>query len=649
LEICELFDINERSNKDSLLKYALLAEDLAQDIGDGEKILLAKIHFAQAHSFTDSTIYFTVMSDVRDAYLNKQEYLNAAEQETEMAKYHMYNLDMESLRSHLMKALKILSMEGKREKEHYNLESLVLYYIANSYNYGDSYESALSYALKMKNIAEEHLLEKRILMSYLLLGNIYASLDKNIIVENNYADQAKGYLTKAYQGSLESEEIEIQYGASYQLGEFLYIQGDYSAAIPLFEASLSIISTIGNSAYEFNNTIYLGRSYLGLGDIPRALSQADKAHDIANDYNMSVNIRSVDMLYATIYNQSKDYATARKYALQALNHPSTNLNLELKVVSLRLLEEIEYGNGNYKKSRDYDKLADRAQDSLLNIKTLSNVNLLQSKYDLKAQEDEVKRLQDLAAIEKLKSQNKLIRYSGLFIALLAGLIGYLLFQHNQKEKKEMKLLALEQKLLRSQMNPHFIFNAISSIQNFLYDKKDLSTAINYMAKFGRLMRQVLENSREEYISLEEEINSLTNYLDMQLLRYNQSFDYKINVASDLDSNLLLVPPLITQPFVENAIEHGMIYNIEGGKVTIDVTHEKEELILAIQDNGVANRVEIDDLKVPLKKKKSLAAIITQERLNHISQNHKRKYMLSTQLLKDGGMMVNINLPLVRVL
>ena len=400
-------------------------------------------------------------------------------------------------------------------------------------------------------------------------------------------------------------------------------------------------------AYEFNNSIYLGKTFLELGEISKALDFCKRSDELTLEYEMGVNERSVSMLYAVIYNEQKNYPLALSYAEKAFNHPTTIGNVELRAEGLRLLEDITYNDGLYKQSRSYDKLADQLEDSLFNAKTLGRMELVQNKYDLLKQKEEIENLHNLSAIESLEFKNKIITYSGVFVLILGCLLGYLLLQKSQKEKREKELIALEQRLLRSQMNPHFIFNAISSIQNFLYDKEDLNTALNYMSKFGKLMRQVLENSREEYISLSEEINSLTNYLDMQLLRYNQKFDYRINVSEELESDLLLVPPLITQPFVENAIEHGMIYSIEDGKVTIDISKKEGVLSLSIKDNGVGNRNDVDYLELPIKKKKSLAAIMTQERLNHLSHDHKRKFLLTTKLLEEGGMMVHINLPIIR--
>jgi len=196
------------------------------------------------------------------------------------------------------------------------------------------------------------------------------------------------------------------------------------------------------------------------------------------------------------------------------------------------------------------------------------------------------------------------------------------------------------------MNPHFIFNTISSIQNYLYDKADLSIALNYMSKFADLMRQTLENSREDYISLDTELESIKNYLMLQKLRYNDKFEFEVKIDEELNPNSILVPPLIAQPFVENAIEHGMIYSVDNGKVIVNFKKENNAVSLTIEDNGVANRKLNIKPKVEKKAKKSLATIITRERLAHISKERKQKFDLSSKSIDNQGTIVNITMPLI---
>jgi len=175
---------------------------------------------------------------------------------------------------------------------------------------------------------------------------------------------------------------------------------------------------------------------------------------------------------------------------------------------------------------------------------------------------------------------------------------------------------LKQKLLLTQMNPHFIFNSIDNIQSLIHNKQD-KEAINYLTKFSKLTRQILENSRENFILLSEELNMLDNYLTIQKLLYNNNFKYEIEVGDNIDPEELLVPPMLTQPFIENAIKHGLRNTTEGGLVRIRYYIKDKQLYFEVVDNGSG----IDNNSHPSQKDhKSLSTEITRERLYSISHN-----------------------------
>lgn len=219
-----------------------------------------------------------------------------------------------------------------------------------------------------------------------------------------------------------------------------------------------------------------------------------------------------------------------------------------------------------------------------------------------------------------------------FIALLVG--GFLLFiglfvglrikaikqKSAEKEQQlilEKEVLALEQKALRLQMNPHFIFNALNSIQAMI-SSNDPKTARYFLAKFSKLMRQVLDNSRQKEIPLEREVESLTNYLDIEKFCYNNRFEYIIEMDEELDAESILIPPILIQPFVENAIIHGVSQLEGGGMVSVRFHREADFLICKIEDNGRGRDVAAKRMSQTDQKHKSTALLITQERLDHLN-------------------------------
>ena len=207
----------------------------------------------------------------------------------------------------------------------------------------------------------------------------------------------------------------------------------------------------------------------------------------------------------------------------------------------------------------------------------------------------------------------------LFVILIVVYIKYR--EKNIKEKN--KLLLLEQKLLRSQMNPHFIFNSLTSIQSFIFENNPIEAG-SYLSKFSELIRSILYNSREEYISLEREIKTLENYIEMQQLRYDNKFDFEIDIDPKIDVEMIAVPPMLAQPFIENSIEHGIKHIDRRGFISIKYSLSDDSIILIIEDNGIGVEAskKLKDNKA--QEHKSLAIIITKERMGILNRKRKKK-------------------------
>ncbi len=168
------------------------------------------------------------------------------------------------------------------------------------------------------------------------------------------------------------------------------------------------------------------------------------------------------------------------------------------------------------------------------------------------------------------------------------------------------------------MNPHFIFNCLNSIQSFIM-KNDKDNAMDYLGQFARLIRSNLNASLSEKISLEEEVRTLENFLSLERLRMNSVFDYDINVSSDLKQMDVFFPPMLIQPFVENAVIHGMNGKSKGGLIVVEFEKEDDSLVVHVSDNG-GKRIE--------KKKsehKSVGVTITQKRLAHINNSSNEQF------------------------
>jgi sensor histidine kinase YesM len=202
---------------------------------------------------------------------------------------------------------------------------------------------------------------------------------------------------------------------------------------------------------------------------------------------------------------------------------------------------------------------------------------------------------------------------------------------------EKQQAELKQKLLRSQMNPHFMFNTLNAINQYIQTNKGLE-ASDYLAQYAKLMRQILENSAVEFVSLETEIEFLGNYLDMQQLRFEKSFTYTIEVDKSIDSEQFEIPPMIAQPFIENAIEHG-VRGMVGGEIRVHFSFINNTLTLTVSDNGKGFQATTQNIH-----HKSFALDITRERLNIAGNNTEKLRIASPDPQTGKGTLVTIDIP-----
>ncbi len=209
----------------------------------------------------------------------------------------------------------------------------------------------------------------------------------------------------------------------------------------------------------------------------------------------------------------------------------------------------------------------------------------------------------------------------LLLLLIAGAITYgvnryLVLHEKQKEELKKKIVENENKMLRSQMNPHFIFNSLNSINSFIIQNKG-EEAEKYLTKFSKLMRNILDNSRKDTIPLAEELNTIKLYLELESVRMENKFDYSIEISRDIDAESVRIPPLILQPFLENAIWHGINPKEGNGFIEISIKNsynDENRLVIKIKDDGVGREAN-SRIKKNNQAHKSHGIAITKERLD----------------------------------
>jgi len=244
----------------------------------------------------------------------------------------------------------------------------------------------------------------------------------------------------------------------------------------------------------------------------------------------------------------------------------------------------------------------------------------------------------------------------LFAGIVLGIIiGYFKLRENQIRQKEKlktqfnaKVSELEMNALRAQMNPHFVFNCLNSINRLvLFNKTDAAT--DYLNKFSKLLRKVLDNSRSNFISLKEEINTLDLYLEMEKLRFDHNFSYKINIDPNLEIDEIPMPPMLIQPFVENSIWHGLQHSQKESKIIeLDLKDKEGILIITIQDNGIGREASKKIKEQRLNTHKSHGLQVIKERVEILQNLYQLQIEIETIDLQGDdiqGTKVIIRIPL----
>ena len=221
------------------------------------------------------------------------------------------------------------------------------------------------------------------------------------------------------------------------------------------------------------------------------------------------------------------------------------------------------------------------------------------------------------------SNQKLLIYGFTVLFILSIAIGMLFFSRakiNAKRRiSEMnrKISEVTQANLRQQMNPHFIFNTLNSIQYYMYRHDKLATN-NYLTKFSSLMRKVLENSQHTSVPLRDELDALNLYLELEMIRFKDKFNYEINIDEEIDTIMYKVPTMLIQPYVENSICHGLMPGEEKGLIKIDLKLEKDYISCTIEDNGIGREASLDKKRNSETNHNSLATQIVSSRLDLVN-------------------------------
>lgn len=246
--------------------------------------------------------------------------------------------------------------------------------------------------------------------------------------------------------------------------------------------------------------------------------------------------------------------------------------------------------------------------------------------------------------KSLIMRQKLMIYGLLLIMFILIITSYYIYKNARASRLANQMLAL--KSLRSQMNPHFIFNALNSVNQFI-SQSDEKAANKFLSDFSKLMRQVLEHSQEDFISLAQEKETISLYLKLEHYRFRDKFDYTINIDETIDLDSVKIPPMLIQPYIENSVWHGLRYKNEKGELTLSIVNKTDFLIVTVADNGIGRKKSIELKTENQKKHNSKGLKNIQERLLILNKVYNTNYRVIVEdfdSLTGEGTKVSIYIP-----
>ncbi|WP_299673953.1 histidine kinase [uncultured Tenacibaculum sp.] len=414
-----------------------------------------------------------------------------------------------------------------------------------------------------------------------------------------------------------------------------------------------------NETRQYDNEIKLRKELLKSVDKAKIKNEVDnldnKSFSIPTDDKTETNTDSLtsqklNYKIGNAYVQKENYTEAIEYLEKSVEEAGEKEDLEVQKHATRKLSEVYATVGQHVKAiqtyRNYvdivDSLYIRKEQEIYQAKRLTKkISDYQSRIKVLERNNELSDSKVSLAIKeeqltKAKSKTQLIViYSLVGSLVLMTLLTFYKHRANQKQQLANNLLAL--KSMRSQMNPHFIFNALNSVNSFIA-VNDERNANRYLSEFSALMRSVLENSDEDFIPFTKEIELLELYVKLEHNRFRDKFDYTINVDEGINLDEFKIPPMLLQPYIENAIWHGLRYKKEKGNLTIAIKKKDyNSVTIVIEDDGIGRKRSLEMKTKNQLKQKSKGMSTIKNRIAILNDMYQDKVdVIITDLLEDGS-------------
>jgi tetratricopeptide (TPR) repeat protein len=414
-------------------------------------------------------------------------------------------------------------------------------------------------------------------------------------------------------------------------------------------------------------TSNIGEEYVNLKNYTKAKIYLEQSKSISEREGYNNFLGQIYKNLGVVYWHNNDHKKAISLLEQALS-VSEKINSQNELLKItKIVHQYYAADNNFKKAYENSLKFIALNDSINGIEKQKTITEINTKYETEKKEIQIKSLQKdkkIAALNTEKQRNFLLILILFFVLSLTTI--YILFNRfkikKQNDYLKIKLIETEKTLLaekkasqselkafKSQMNPHFFYNALNTIQSYILSN-DKKLAINYLSKFSSLTRSILEMTERETIPISDEIKTLELYLDIEKARFNEDFEFEIKTENIDDIELTKIPSMFLQPYVENAIKHGLLHKEGLKKLNIDFKIKNNALFISIDDNGIGREKSGALNAIKNKNHQSFATDAMEKRIDILNKTREKPIKLyyidkKNNLQIGTGTIVNIEIPL----
>ena len=501
------------------------------------------------------------------------------------------------------------------------------------------YSTALENFFKSLAIFKALQIKDRLATVYFNIGNVYRQLE-------DYK-HGQAFLEQAYSEWVKLKDSTKIPKALNNIGLIYLDQDSAEKASIYFTAILTKYAKFTNNETQLSALTNIATLLMEKKEYAKALTYYEKCLKVTikikDRYKSAILYHNTSRLYRLIY----DYGNALKYQHEGLKIAKDIGAVELQQTAYFNFSRIYKAMRNYSKAYTALDKSMELQDSLYK-ESKTKYRLTEANYERQQREIEIKNLQQESKLNQLKikadsqSMEDKVRLllTGLVISILF-IITILVLYRDYRMKQRQRSIILEHQLkdseltaLRAQMNPHFIFNALSSIKSYILDS-NVEQADYYLGKFAKLIRLILDNSSQNLVPLEKEFQLVESYVELEQLRFENKFVYTIDIQTEMSIMEIFIPSMIIQPFIENAIIHGFLHKDGKCNLQVNVRQQEKSIMIIVEDNGIGRLNAKTKTKNIFHESKGYK--MTEQRLKALSQNSETNAgILYIDLSDDSG-------------